>query len=366
MVFANVLHELNPLCLISMSTLKKKAKLLLVGPTDGSVHVRNYYFLVRDYFEDILVVTMNPVDFCKYEIADFSIKNPLTAGKKIRRIRTIIQNYKPDVIHIHQANSCAYLTLRANNLQIPAVLTCWGSDVLVLPNLGYVHRYIVKYALRHAKVLTADARYMIDAIHRLGEKKTVVEVNFGIDFNTDISIPAKKNQIYSNRLHKEVYNIEEIIRAFASFVNTHRDWKLIIGATGDLTDNLKKLAVQLLPENSFEFIGFVGPDQNKQQYLDSRIWVSVPSSDGTSISLLEAMGYGCVPVVSDLPANREWINHAQNGIVAGADLSGALEQALKLDLPEVQKQNRQIILEKGTKEANRKIFTGIYDTILKS
>src|SRR5436190_4621945 len=36
----------------------------------------------------------------------------------------------------------------------------------------------------------------------------------------------------------------------------------------------------------------------------SALFVSVPSSDGTSSSLLEALAAGCLPVLSDIPANR--------------------------------------------------------------
>ena len=348
-----------------MSETKPHRKLLLVGPTNGSVHVRNYYHLVKAYFDDVLIVTMNPVDFCKYEIVDFSIKNPLTVFKKTRRIRQIIETYRPDVIHVHQANSVAYLTCRANRLNIPLVLTCWGSDVLLLPQMGKMYRHIVKYALRKSTVVTADAHYMADAIYQLGEKKEVIIVNFGIDFDTSLVIPPKENYIYSNRLHKDVYNIETIVLAFAAFVKSHPDWKLIIGAVGDNTDKLKKLASEKLPENSFEFIGFVDAAENQKYYLKSRIWVSIPSSDGTSISLLEAMGYGCIPVVSDLPANKEWITHGKNGLIAENTLVKTLEQAIHLNLAEVQKVNRQIIIEKGTREINRTVFLEIYNSILK-
>jgi len=345
-------------------TISKNKKLLLVGPTDGSVHVRNYYLLIKDYFEDVLVVTMQPVDFCKYEIADFSIRNPLSIPRKIKRLKQIITNYKPDVIHIHQANSCAYLTLKANTGKIPTVMTTWGSDVLLMPQMGMIHKYIVKYALKHSTVITADAKYMAKAISNLADREQTVVVNFGIDFDANTVIPQKENIIYSNRLHKDVYNIEQIVRGFAVFVKQHPDWKLVIGANGDLTEDLKKLSKEILPENSFEFIGFIGTDQNKAQYLKSKIWVSIPSSDGTSISLLEAMGYGCIPVVSDLPANKEWIENGTNGVVAISDLSVALNEALKLNQDSVQKLNRDIILKKGTKEVNRKMFYSIYDSIL--
>ena len=44
------------------------------------------------------------------------------------------------------------------------------------------------------------------------------------------------------------------------------------------------------------------------------VFVSVPSSDGTSVALLQAMAAGCFPIVSDLPSQRELIDHGVNGL----------------------------------------------------
>src|SRR6266849_6707153 len=61
-------------------------------------------------------------------------------------------------------------------------------------------------------------------------------------------------------------------------------------------------------------------------------YVSVPSSDGTSVTLLEAMAAGAYPIVSDLPANREWVNAEGGAVVTTrqvAPLVGAIVGALR-------------------------------------
>lgn len=337
-------------------------KLLLVGPGKSSVHLKNYFHLVEDYFDEILVISNEPIDWAYAKVVNFSLKNPLKFYKNIKRVREIIEDFQPSFIHVHQANSAAYLTIKANRKRHPLILTTWGTDVLVLPEKNPLLKKMVKYCLKNADFVTADAKFMIDKIEELGRSQKNILVNFGIDYE-DVTIPEKDNFLYSNRLHADLYNIDQIITESKSFLTKNENWKLIIGARGAKSESLKKLAAETLSENQYEFIGFVDKEVNKSYYLKSKIWISIPSSDGTAISLLEAMGYGCIPIVSDLPANKEWINDGVNGIIYKGDLEAAIKSALNLDGKKVIEQNQAIILSKATKEVNRALFINIYEKL---
>jgi hypothetical protein len=76
------------------------------------------------------------------------------------------------------------------------------------------------------------------------------------------------------------------------------------------------------------------------------------------------MGYGCVPVVSDLPANNEWIKTNNNGIIIKSSVSKALKLATNLQIEKVQQQNKKLIIEKATKKVNKTIFESIYNKII--
>jgi glycosyltransferase involved in cell wall biosynthesis len=341
---------------------KNNKRLLLVGPSTGSVHLENYYHLIEDYFEDILIITNSEIKYANHRIVDFSFKNPLKIRSNIKKIKNAIGSFSPDCIHVHQATTLAYMTAKANRSEVPLVLTCWGSDVLVLPHKSRLHKKIVQYALKSADRITVDAVFMINAIEELCSRTDIDVANFGVDIG-EIIIPEKQNIIYSNRLHKELYNIDKVILGFKDFASKYPDWKLVIAANGPLTDQLKDLAKNELPENTYEFIGFVDAQENKRQYLNSKIWVSIPSSDGTAISLLEAMAYGCIPVVSDLPANHEWIESGQNGFISQGTLSEVFIESARTDIHSIQEKNVKIIQERGTKVANKRIFEEIYNSI---
>lgn len=105
--------------------------------------------------------------------------------------------------------------------------------------------------------------------------------------------------------------------------------------------------------------------EDNEQWYSAKIWVSIPESDATSISLLEAMACGSIPVVSDLPANREWIQSGVNGIVVEDLDSDFISEALTLNQSNAIEINKKRIEQDGTKESNRAKFLQLYKTILK-
>jgi glycosyltransferase involved in cell wall biosynthesis len=341
----------------------KSKSLLLIGGSKGNAHLRNYRNLIEHCFEDILMVSNQEIEQFACKKLNFKLKNPFTIWKNVRILRQIIREEQPEIIHVHQANAYGFITALANRGRRPLVVTTWGSDVLTLPKTSFLHRWMVQYILKSADAITVDAQFMADAIHGLIGQVPVTVANFGVEIQDIEEGKERKNIIYSNRMHESLYQIDQIIQQLAPFLSKNPEWKLHIAASGSQTENLQNLAKENLPVGSFEFLGFQAVKDNQQNYLQSKIYVSIPTTDGTSISLLEALAYGCLPIVSNLPANKEWIQDGVNGIISSGDLSKDLERLLQMDASSVQDRNKRIIDQKATKNANRKKFSAIYEAI---
>jgi L-malate glycosyltransferase len=342
-------------------------KLLLVG--GGSIHLKNFYDLVSGYFQSTLIITNeNIYDYTNAEIfiASFSIRNPFLLVRNIKAIRKKIIEFAPDIIHIHQASTYSFLTIKAlGKLKIPIIITAWGGDILVIPNKSILLRKMVKYDLKHAQAYTSDSLYMSEEIKKLTNttNKPLITVNFGVDLPTESL--DKKNIIYSNRLHKDFYRIDKIINAFNLFSEKNPDWKLIIAGEGDETDKLKKMAAQCKYSSSIEFVGWVDKNTNQSYYNQAKYFVSVPTTDATSVSLLESMASGCIPIVSDLQANREWVQNGINGIIVNDVNTDFISVASFLNDDNCKDYNRKLIIENASKDASRKKFYGLYDRLLR-
>ncbi len=350
-------------------------KVLIVG--SNSIHCQRFISgLIAEQNYSLAIITnkiMSEFSAIHMLEIDFGLRN-LQAS---RQIRAFIQQFKPDVVHIHQANSYAWHTLRAIEklaTKPRVLLTTWGSDVLLLPYKNKLMYKMVRYNLQHANIITTDSLFMASKISTIlnGINRPIYTINFGIQ-NIPIasSVNQKQKLIISNRLHKSLYRIDSIIKAFA-YLSNHslidEDYKLLIAASGEQSNHLIKLVNDFGINHRVIFSGMISYEELVGYYTQASIFVSIPESDGTASSLLEAMAYGCIPVLSNLPANLEWVLDKINGFIVPdvQQLQHQLLSAIELSQNYIEYNklinfNYQIINKKANASLNTKSFCELYE-----
>jgi glycosyltransferase involved in cell wall biosynthesis len=106
--------------------------------------------------------------------------------------------------------------------------------------------------------------------------------------------------------------------------------------SGSLESEVKqRLALAGLDER-VHFPGQVEYAHLPDYYRAADLYLSASHSDGSSVSLLEAMGCGLPALVSDIPGNREWVDHGTNGWLFPDGDTRALRLALleRVEAPE--------------------------------
>lgn len=207
----------------------------------------------------------------------------------------------------------------------PFVLFVWGSDVLRFPRFA-LFRVLVKYALEKADVVVVDCNFQRKAIERLGCRSSKILAFPWYDpngFATNLRQKSKTRAelgfseddlvIISTRRHNPIYGVNYLIEAIPLILKKEPRAKFLILGEGRFTSQFQKRTMKQIDEGSVRFLGNV-PHEDVARYLSvSDIYVSTSLSDGTSASLLEAMTCSVLPVVTDIPANREWILDDWNG-----------------------------------------------------
>jgi glycosyltransferase involved in cell wall biosynthesis len=168
-------------------------------------------------------------------------------------------------------------------------------------------------------------------------------------------------QILSNRKLEPLYDVATLIKSIPLVIEQiPKEVRFIILGEGSHKDHLVDLARKLKIEKYVEFKGMVTRDELLEYYRDSDVYVSTSLSDSTSVSLLEAMNFGLIPIVTDIFGNREWIQDQRNGFLFPPSDSEALAEKIIHVVNEFRhgerfrKENEAIIRERAVWEENMK------------
>jgi glycosyltransferase involved in cell wall biosynthesis len=279
----------------------------------------------------------------------------------------------PDVFHGHFLVEHGFYGAMAGFH--PYVVSAWGSDVLVEPERSRVSRMIAKWTLRRTDLVTSNNAHMAEQIVRLGADRAKVEVvTLGADRydlgrtrdSVNVQSPAASHAptVISTRAHEPLYNVGEIIEAYGRVARASPGTRLVVTHHGSLTERLERDA--WANGGSVEFMGFLDRPHLRDALAEAEVFVSVPSSDATSVALLQAMAAGSFPIVSDLPSQRELIDDGVNGFRVPphnpALLGDRITQALADD--ELRRQaaemNRRIVEERGLNEVQMAKMERLY------
>lgn len=301
----------------------------------SSVHTRRWVAAAVERGAEAIVITRQPgeVPGAREVIAIAPGADKLTWFKAlplVRRVaRQVAARFQPTLVHGHYVTSYG-LWAAACGLKLPTVLTAWGSDILVTPRESRLMRLVVAWSLRHADLITADSMDMLDEIARYHPPAPCHQILWGAD--TDKFMPGDPGEgfdVISLRSWEPNYNIDLILEAFSRFLmlrpQSHACLHLLGGGSMQAALEARVQALRLLQQVRFH--GRVGDVEMVQAIQRSRVSVSVPTSDATSVSVLESMACGLPVIASDLPANRQWIDEQGGWVVPVRDVE-ALTQAL--------------------------------------
>jgi len=235
------------------------------------------------------------------------------------KIMRLVKQIKPDIVHAHFITKFGFhgalLGFR------PLVMSAWGSDVLVIPYWSKLLFYFTKFSLKRADKIYAVSEDMAQKItSNFGIPANDVEVvPFGVD--TELFQPGSGNKrkssdrivVLSNRNFLEVYNIETLINAIPLVIGKNKNVHFVIKGSGPLERSLKELVSTLNVNECVTFVGWT-EYHDMPKYLHScDIYVSTAISDGTPVSVLEAMACGKACIVTGVGGVGEWIKDDVSG-----------------------------------------------------
>lgn len=217
-------------------------------------------------------------------------------------LRRLVKRIKPDVLHVNYAGGYG-TTARLAHVNVPTVLTVWGSDVFEVPTRGWPYKTIIRGNLRAARVITSSSRAMADAVRELLPGANVIVVPFGVD--TEVFVPAAAPKsparvVGTVKGLEPVYGIDLLLRAFKlvhAGAKSNGAVRLDIAGTGSEESRLLALADSLGISDSVRFRGRVQHSYVPALLSTFSVYVALSRRESFGVGVIEASSCG-IPVVA--------------------------------------------------------------------
>lgn len=269
-------------------------------------------------------------------------------------LRRYIRQWKPDILHAHRVNSAGWL-VAASGFH-PRVVTPWGSDVFVQPKHSRLARWLAKQTLSHADLVTTNSQAMSEQVIQLGARpETVQRVQFGVEveifhpgdtelrysLRTKLALPRDRPLVLSARGIRPIYNIDVILQSMRGVRQSFPDATFLFIDYNTDTAYKNQLELAIREQGLEANTRWLPPTSSREEMADlyrvCDLVISVPSSDATPVSVLEAMACGVPVICSDLPSIHELIINGDTGylVPVGDDVQLAKAIISLLEQPEL-------------------------------
>ncbi len=244
-------------------------------------------------------------------------------------LKRVIRRVKPDLVQAGPIQRSAFLVALSGFR--PFVSMSWGYDLLVDADRNALWRSATRFTLQRSAAMVGDC----DTIRQLAAgyglaDERIITFPWGIDlkhFNPRSPFNQLGDQsgrpynnlqpstftLLSTRGWEGIYGVEVIARAFVLAARQRPELRLIMLGNGSQAAALRQIFLQGGVEEQVLFPGQVRQGDLPRYYHMANLYLSASHSDGTSISLLEAMACELPALVSDIPGNREWVQPGVNG-----------------------------------------------------
>ncbi len=291
-------------------------------------------------------------------------------------LQRVIKEFKPDLIHAGPIQTCAFLTAQAGFS--PLVSMSWGSDLLMDADRDEQMTWITQYTLDRTQVFVGDCQAVSDKAQSYGFPLDRIKLfPWGIDLHqfqpgqcSDLraALGWQENPVFlSLRAWEPIYGVDVLIQGFEQAVKENKSIRLLLLGGG----SLEKQIFSLIKDHALEpYVYLAGhiPNQDLVRYYQAAdIYLSCSFSDGSSVTLMEALACGLPALVSDIPGNQEWIVPGEQGWLfqtgLAESLADAIHQALaqRRNWPTMKLAARQKAEQRADWKKNFKVLLEAYD-----
>jgi glycosyltransferase involved in cell wall biosynthesis len=342
-------------------------------------------FLGETYRADAITWMNGLREFGDFEIVTWELKTSSNGFNRVIRlfeiakviltIKSIVKKFNPDMVIAERTTSYGYLAaisgLKPMAIAQQGITDLWPHN----SSLYIFKKRLQNYAFKKADLIHAWGNSMVEHMKESNvdmDKVMILPKGINLDFFefNDASDGTLINAVVTRSLEPE-YKHDLILKAFSIVKQKNIPFKLTIIGDGTELKKLKWLAKELKIDNEVNFVGRINNNDIPKYLQQANFYISTPTTEGVSASLFEAMASGCLPIVSDLPGNRSWIQQKENGILVTIEnefnLAEEVQWAFKNTdfTKKAVVENRKFVEENANYKINMKKIAITYHDLIK-
>jgi len=234
-----------------------------------------------------------------------------------KKFRLAIETIQPDLIHAGPIQPVGILPALTGFH--PLVSMSWGFDMMQDADRNWFWKQATHYVLKRSDGLFCDCHAVAKkAIARGFNPSHITVFPWGVDLQTFKPAAGYKKgkrglTILSTRSWEPRYGMDVALKGFALAVEKDPDLHLILLSSGSQAEWIHQFVKENRLEDKVEFRGQIQNDDLAAIYQEADVYLSASHVDGSSVALLEALACGTPAVVSNIPANLEWVRDGVEG-----------------------------------------------------
>jgi glycosyltransferase involved in cell wall biosynthesis len=299
----------------------------------------------------------------------------------LSEFQSLLKELRPDLVHAGPVQTCGYVA--ALSSFHPLVVMSWGSDMLIHAERNAEWRCATEFALSTADGFFFDCETVRESAQRYVAipNARIVQFPWGIRRGSfSPQGPAQPRErlglspdtfaFISTRSWEPLYDIDVLLSAFHRAFRQNNRLRLLLLGSGSMDGQVRNFIAEHALNQVVVTPGLIAGTETPRWFRSANAYVSCATSDGTSISLLEAMATGLPAIVTDIASNREWIAEDENGWLARAgsseEFAAKLLHAASLapeDLEAISDRNQRIVADRADWDKNFPSLLRLYECL---
>lgn len=135
---------------------------------------------------------------------------------------------------------------------------------------------------------------------------------------------------YAARLVKEQKRADLLSKLIEELEKCRINYELEIAGEGECEEELQNFISEHKLSSKIRLTGQLGREEMKEFWKRQDVYLNISEYEGASLAMLESMGFGCIPVVTDVSGVRDFIKNEENGFICSIGDLHSMARAVSL------------------------------------